>query len=123
MTFEGDGLTTRIPIPVRFPAGQGLYLDEMAATYRFAGAPSRAPSGSGVLVLDPNTGEPLAQLSARGSSLYDVGVLGWLDAETLLLLDNPSEALVAWTYTTGERRLVSTASEAVSAVFATDLLD
>lgn len=124
MVFGPDGDTRRIPLQMRLPRWQGLDIDEVAVLTRFA-SPSWRYNGSraGFLVVDPETGEPLAQLPTRSSDYWTVLAMGWIDDDTLLLLDVPQGVLVAWTYTTGERRLVSTASEAVSAVFATDLLD
>lgn len=103
--YQGDRLTERVTLDV------GLYV--VAPAVRDVMAVSRAVRGwsgakgvedqDGILVVDTDSGELLAELPMREFHWAENAKLfGWLDDETLVFSVHQQRVLVAWNYQSGE---------------------
>jgi hypothetical protein len=118
--FASDGSVTTVPIWLRI--ADDSYqpeIGEVAAVVRYA----PRPDGPGILVFDPETGQPLAQLRVPRSLMGYVYPDGWLDDDTVLVESYTQRALVSWNYRTGELERVSTYTPQLNVDYAIDLLE
>jgi hypothetical protein len=118
-TIASDGSVTTVPIPLRIADDVQPEIREVAALLRWA----PGPDGPGILVVDPETGEPLAQLAVPGSRMGYVYPDGWLDDETVLVESYTQRVLVSWNYRTGELMRISTYAPQLNVDYAVDLLE
>jgi hypothetical protein len=119
-TFAPDGSVTSVPIGLRIADDDYQpEIGEVAAVVRYTPGPEQP----GILVFDPETGEPLAQLAIARPRMGWVYPDGWLDDETTLIESYTQRALLSWNYRTGELMRVSTYASMLNIDYTVDLLE
>ncbi len=103
--YQGDRLTERVTLDVELYVVAPAVRDVMAVSRAVRGwsGSKGVEDQDGILVVDPDSGELLAQLPMRAFHWAENAKLfGWLDDETLVFSVHQQRVLVAWNYQSGE---------------------